>query len=332
MIVKYQGLAQALRQPLRPVYILTGQDAYLLNDAARRIKITWQQRGEIDTHIIDLNTPADWSLLQSEASSYSLFSEFVLIDARLEKKSIDAMGKKILQEYIQHSNPRCLIMLRAPNVPNKVLQTLANNNQTVLIQAYSFAPAELQRWIITEFKNKQIAHAPEIPALIHQYTQGNMLAAAQLIEKLALITPENTPITIEQVKEQLHDQCDFQLYELADACLTGRAEKAIHLLRQACETKTEPTLILWLLTQEIRLLVQLDFLRSQSVPLTTACSQLKIWPQRAQSYETTRLRVTSAKLQHLLQTCQQLDEQIKSNMNRFIWHGLEGLALGLIVS
>ena len=331
MIVKYQGLAPALRQPLRPVYILTGQDAYLLNDAARSIKNVWRQRGEYDERIIDLNTPADWSLLKSEASSYSLFSEFVLIDARLDKKSIDAMGKKILQQYIQHSNPRCLIILRAPNVPNKLLQTLANNDQTVLIQAYPFAPAELQRWIIAELKNKRILYAPEVPALIHQYTQGNMLACAQLIEKLALVIPENTALTIEQLKEQLHDQCDFQLYELADACLTGRAEKAIHLLRQACQNKTEPTLILWLLTQEIRLLVQLDFLRVQSVSLTTACSQLKIWPQRAQSYESTRLRIKGLKLQQLLQSCQQLDEQIKSNMNRFIWQGLETLALGLSV-
>ena len=193
MIIKYQALAQTLRQRLRSVYILSGQDAYLLNDAARCIKMAWRQHGEYDERIIDLNTPADWTLLQSEASSYSLFSEWVLIDARLDKKSIDAMGKKILQQYIQHNNPRCLIILRAPNVPNKLLQTLANNDQTLLIQAYPFAPAELQRWIIAELKNKHVSHAPEVPALIHQYTQGNMLACGQLIEKLALIVPENTP-------------------------------------------------------------------------------------------------------------------------------------------
>ena len=331
MIVKYQALAQSLRQPLRPVYILTGQDAYLLNDAARLIKAAWRQCGEYDERVIDLNTPADWDLLQSEAQSYSLFSDLVLLDARCEKKSIDAMGKKILQQYIQQSNPRCLIILRAPHVPNKLLQTLANNDQTVLMQAYPMPPAELLRWITHEFKNKQMSITPEIPALVHQYTQGNMLACAQLIEKLALITPDNTPLTIEQVKEQLYDQCDYQLYELADACLNGRAEKAIHLLRQACQNKTEPTLMLWLLTQEIRLLVQLDFLRKQSVPLTTACSQLKIWPQRASSYETTRIRVSGLKLQVLLKSCQQLDEQIKSSVSRFIWHGLEMLVLGLCI-
>lgn len=329
MIVKYQALAQSFRQPLRAVYILTGQDAYLLNDAARLIKNAFRQCGEYDERIIDLNTPADWVLLQSEASSYSLFSEFVLLDARCDKKSIDAAGKKMLQKYIEQSNPRCLIILRAPHVPNKLLQTLANNDQTVLMQAYPFAPAELLRWITAEFKNKHILHAREVPALVHQYTQGNMLACAQLIEKLALITSDNTPLTIEQVKEQLYDQCDYQLYELADACLTGRAEKAVHLLRQACQNKTEPTLILWLLTQEIRLLIQLDFLRGQSVALTTACSQLKIWPQRAPSYEATRLRVTGLKLQQLLQSCQQLDEQIKSSISRFVWHGLEALALVL---
>ena len=329
MNIKYQAIAQNLRQKLYSVYILTGQDHYLLNDAALAIKKAWRQRGECDEQTIQLNVPADWTLLREEANSYSLFSEYVLLDARCDKKTIDAAGKKMLQHYILNINSRCLIILRAPNVPSKQLQLLANNEHTVLVQAYPFAPAELQRWITTQLQHHAIRHEPQIPALIHQYTQGNMLACAQVIEKLVLINNEGELLTTPVVLEQLSDQCDYQLYELADACLSARADKAIHLLRQACQNKTEPTLILWLLSQEIRLLIQLDHLLKQSMPISTACSQLKIWPQRSGSYEKILARLPLVKLQQLLQTCQQLDEQIKSNQSVTIWHGLESVALAL---
>ncbi len=48
-----------------------------------------------------------------------------------------------------------------------------------------------------------------------------MLACAQAIEKLALVCEEDIQLSIEDVKAQLIDQCEFQLYELADACLSA---------------------------------------------------------------------------------------------------------------
>lgn len=329
MIIKHQDVAPSLRKKIHALYILTGQDHYLLNDAALLLKKAWRQQGECDERTIQLNLPADWDILTEEANSYCLFSDLVLLDARCDKKTIDAHAKKTLQQYLLNINPRSLIILRAPNVPSKQLQLLANNEHTVLVQAYPLPSAVLQRWITSQLASKGIRHDAQTPILIHQYTQGNMLACAQTIEKLALISHENEILTESAVREQLSDQCDYQLYELAEACINAQSEKAIHLLRQACDNRTEPTLILWLLSQEIRLLIQLSHLRKQSVTLTTACNQLKIWPQKAPAYDATLSRLSITRLYHLLNIAQQLDEQIKSNQSISIWHGLETLALTL---
>ena len=329
MNIKHPAIAHSLRQKLHALYILTGQDHYLLNETALHIKKAWRQRGECDERTLHMNGAADWEQLQEEANSYSLFTEFVLIDARCDKKSIEAAGKKILKHYTDNINSRCLIILRAPNVPSKQLQPLANNEHTVLVQIYPLAPTELQRWITTQLQQHGLLFAPDVPSLIHQHTQGNMLACAQVIEKLILITHQGERLTSETVLDQLSDQCDYQLYELAESCLSARPEKAIHLLRQACQNKTEPTLILWLLSQEVRQLIQLDHLIKQSVPLSTACSQLRIWPQRAKSYENTLARVPLNKLQQLLLICQQLDTKIKSIQSATIWHELERVALSI---
>lgn len=332
MNIKSQALAQQVKQKVYPVYLLTGQDHYLLNEAALTIKKAWRQLGDCDEKIISLNTPADWDLLLEAANSYSLFTDLVLIDARCDKKSIDAVGKKIMNRYLDNVNSKCVILLRAPNIPSKALQQLANHQHVVLVQAFPLPPAELLRWITTQLQQRGITYDPQIPSLIHQYTQGNMLACAQVIEKIDLIIEHNEYLTLEVAQEQLCDQCDYQLYDLTEACLARQPEKAVHILRQAQQNKTEPSLILWLLSQEIRQLIQLYNLCNQSIPFANACQQLKIWPQRVRGYDAMMKRLSLETLQSLLKTCHTLDLFIKSNQNQTIWHGLENIAVTLSAS
>jgi len=331
MLIKYQGVFPPLQKKIPAVYVLTGSDHYLLNDAAFNIKKAWRQRGETDEKILYLQTSTDWNTLREEANSYSLFAEQSLLDARFDKKSIDATGKVILTEYLQNINPSCLIILHVSAIPAKQLQWLSNNEKVIVLQITPLAGPSLQKWIMTQLQQRNINFDPQIPALIHQYTQSNLLACAQLIEKLPLINDKPNLLTLEEVKEQLIDQCEYQLYELADACLNANAEKALHLLRLTCNNRTEPTLILWLLTQEIRHLIHLSHSRKQHVDFFTACNQRKIWPQRAKLYEVTLRRLSLTRLYQLLRDCKQLDDQIKTNQSQQIWHGLELLALALCV-
>lgn len=329
MLINYQALIPHLQKNKKAVYVLVGLDHFLLSEAVLSIKKSWRMRGETDEKIVDINTAADWELLLQEANSYSLFAENTLLDVRFDKKTIDAVGKNMLSKYLQNINPKCLIIIQASGVSSKQLQWLTNNEHVVLVQVTPLTEAALQSWITHQLKSRSIIHAPQVPSLIHQYSQGNMLACAQVIEKLTLVYDEATELTVDEVRAQLIDQCDFQLYELADACLTAKTEKALHLLRQACNNRAEPTLILWILTQEIRQLIQLSHLLKQSITFSAACAQLKIWPKRAKSYEMTLKRLSLSQLYQLLNNSQQLDERIKTNQSQQIWQGFETLTLSL---
>ena len=314
---------------MRALYVIVGNDNYLLNDAVSSIKKNWDQQGETDEKRIHLNTIADWSLLQEEANSYSLFADHLLLDVRLDKKSIEKAGVEILTQYLQHTNPRCLIILQAHAVPAKQLQWLEHIEEAVLVQVTSLTESALKQWVATQLQHRSIRHDQQVPAIIHQYTQGNMLACAQVIEKIALIYDETTLLSVQDIQNQLIDQCEFQLYELADACLSANTGKALHLLKQASHNRTEPTLILWLLTQEIRQLIKLTCLLKEATNLVSACKQLKIWPQRAKLYEMTLSRLSLNQLYQLLHISKQLDECIKTSQSHQLWHGFDNLALSL---
>lgn len=329
MQIQYQALKAHLNQNLAAMYVLIGQDPYLLNEAAYQIKKTWKSRGETDETVINITSTSDWSKLIEESNSYSLFADHVLIDSRLDKKSIEQAGQKALKSYLQNTNPRCLIILRAPNVTSKQLQWLKSFNNTAIVQIYPFSPNAMVSWITQQLQNSAIQYQPQVPQLIHQFTQGNMLACAQVIEQVKLIYSEQALLTEEAIMALLSDQCHFSLFELADACLSADVNKSIHIIRQSSLNRTEPSLILWVLSQEIRVLINLSLKLKHNLNVNQACQDLKIWPKRIKLYQSALSRQTLSMLYQLLQLCKQIDEAIKSNQSHLIWQQLESVALGL---
>ncbi|HHF7366545.1 TPA: DNA polymerase III subunit delta [Legionella bozemanae] len=330
MQIKQQMLAQQVQKKIAPLYIIIGQDNYLLEESLATIKSAIQKNYNYDEQIISIQSAEDWNTVKEEANSYSLFSDTVLLNIFYDKKSIDATGKKILTEYLNLINSRCFIVIRAPNVPAKQLQWISSHEHATLILSYPLNSEALKSWIGAQLKKNFMSYDLQVPDLIHQYTQGNMLACAQVIEKVALSYTPNSKIETQHVLEHLSDQCDHDLFELVDACLLGQGDKAIQVLRHAANNKTEATLVLWMLSQEIRLIIQLSYLMEKKIDIQNACSQLKIWPQRVNLYKICCNRLNQVILQQLHRYCYSIDEHIKSNSSYTqVWNSLENAALSL---
>ncbi|MDP3269980.1 MAG: DNA polymerase III subunit delta [Legionella sp.] len=331
MQIKQNALAQYLQRKIAPVFILIGQDNYLLEDSLNSIKSRIKNTANYEEKIITIQSPDDWNTVAEEANSYSLFSDTVLLNIFLDKKSIDAAGKKILTQYLNSINDKCFIILRAPNVPARQLTWLASHDQALLIVTYPLNSEAMKNWIASKLTQNSLKFEQNVPGLIHHYTQGNMLACAQVIEKISLTHEPNTLINRQQALEHLSNQCDHSLFELADACLLGQADKAIQIVRHAANNKTEAILVLWMLTQEIRNLLQLFHKIQHQNDIKNACNQLKIWPQRISLYQASIKKLNPAMLQQLLHYCYAIDERIKSNLNTQIWNALEKVALAISI-
>lgn len=329
MQIRQQMLAQQIQKKIAPLYVLIGQEHYLIDECLSTVKSAIKKTDDCDEKVISIQSASDWDLLVEEANSYSLFADKVLINIFYDKKSIDAAGKKILTKYLQSINSRCYIIIRAPNVPVKQLQWLCNHEQAIVVVAYPLGSEQIKQWIANQLKKRGLNFEEHIPDLIHQYTQGNMLACSQVIEKLALSNVENSQINSHHALAHLSDQCANSPFELVEACLSGQADKALHILRQAANNKTEVTLILWMLTQEVRVLLQLSHLVSRNVDFKNACGQLKLWPQRHNLYQLSYKRLNSTVLEQLHHYCKSIDEQIKTHLNTQVWNALEKLSLSL---
>lgn len=311
MIIAYEQLKAHLKAHQNSFYLLFGTEPYLMTQASLALKAFWQDLGPYETQIMELDTVENWSNLSAKANQLALFSPRILLDARFNKKKLDALGKRICENYAHHINPNACIIIRAPFLQAKDLIWMKDLKNFIAVQLKSFSDAEFNRWIVKELNERLINFDAQVPKLIFEYTQGNLLAAAQVIEQISLTPLENKTLHITDLEKHLIDQTEFSLYQLSDACLSGKSATAIHCFRQIKQSSNDLNLILWILSQDLRLLLELKSLTSNLSP-SEACKRKSIWPSKTSLYLNALKRLSINQLELLLQTCHHLDCSLKS--------------------
>ncbi len=326
MFVKYQEINNILNNKVFPLYVIFGQDQYLQDDISNRIKKAWKKLGDVDEEII--NVDDDWENTFAKANSYSLFSDLSLLDIRYSKKTISNNFKESITKYLKNYNSKTLVIIRAPNITSKQLQFLTSSKNIQIFGANQLSAHELEKWIKAELQSLKIVTERNVPNIILQYNQNNMLAAQQTIIKLSMLTNSNEKLTESSVLEFINDQSEYPVYELTTKCLQGNSLQAINILRKFANNNQNTSIyILWLLSYEIRLLIQLKQMNINKTPMHDAYKKLKIWSQKIKMYETAMQRFTLGKLEELLTHCAQLDLQLKSSTDVNVWDKLERLVL-----
>lgn len=325
MLIKYKGISSSLHKKFFPLYFIIGSDPYLQNDITWRLKNAWRKLSSCDEKVIEINN--DWNILFDEANNYSLFANLTLLDVRYNKKTLNKNFATSVCEYLNKYNNKCLIVIKAPFISIKQVQFLTNNSNALVALTNPLATDELENWIKLELKNQNIKHDSNVPNIIHQYCQNNMLAASQVITKLSLINEDNKLFSVEMVLEYLSNQNEYQIYDLAPACLKSDYNLVFDILNKTKQDNDNVTYVLWLLNQEIRTLIKLKQLIEQQINFNNACNQLKIWTQKIKLYEQASRRLSIKKLHTLLKLCADIDETIKSNYAINVWDRIEQLAL-----
>lgn len=328
MLIKHSALIHTLAKGLKPVYLIFGNDEYLLNEACHTIKEQFQKQTTITCQSLELNTQADWYELIDQANSFGLFAEHTLIEARFNKKTLDKTTQKILESYLNAANEQTLIIIRAPLMTYKSVSHLATLNHLLIVQINQLNNNEQLLWIKNQLKIKNILVDDDVPNEILHYTQGNLLASAQSIERLSLLAKPNTYFKRQDIGQQLIDQREYEVQELVESCLKGESEKVLRILEQAEHGKGEHVLILWLLMQTLRQLTALGHPASSHIPFSKRCASLNIWPSRENLYRNALLRIDTMQLNRLLQACHRIDLHIKTNQGN-IKSDLSALALSI---
>ncbi len=320
-----EQLGASLKRGLAPVYLITGDEPLQRIEGADAVRAAARAAGHEERVVLDTESGADWGALRFEADSLSLFSARRLIEIRLHEAKVGAEGAEALREYCGGPAADVVLLISAPRFDGKTQQSAwykAVGAAGVIVRVWPIKAAEMPEWIAGRLAQRGLSAAPEAVRVLAERAEGNLPAAAQDIEKLALLAPAGT-LTAADVLAAVGDNARFDLYALADTALAGDTARALRMLRGLKEEGAEPVLLCWSLTRELRAAALL----AAGASPEAAMPGYRLYPPREGLVRAAAQRLGAGNLRRLLRHAIRIDRVLKGAAAGDPWAELTGLCL-----
>lgn len=277
----------------------------MVRDAARR-------SGFEEREILEVDGNFDWGRLTAAAQSMSLFADRKLIELRLASAKIRREGGDAVRAYCAHPVDGNLLLIVAPSLEYRELKAKwvqAVERSGVLLQVRRVEGERLVVWIEHRLRERGLQPRPGVAATLAERVEGNLLAAAQEVEKLTLLYGEG-PLDTERLARAISDSSRFDLFDVPDAALAGDRARMHRVLDGLAAEGMAAPLVLWVLAREARLLARAAF-AARSGALESFFDAEHVWNNRRGPLRSALQRLSAASLQGLLARCALADRQIK---------------------
>lgn len=322
MRVALHELERHARKGLAPLYLLTGDEPLQMSEAADIIRSRARASGYDGRDILEADSHFDWGRLAAEANSLSLFAERRVLDLRINSGKPGADGGKALAEYAASPPDEMLLLVTMPKLERAQLSSKwfkALDGAGIVVQIWPVENERLRQWIEQRMRSRGLTPTPEVAAMLQERIEGNLLAAAQEIDKLALIHAPGA-VTPEQLATSVADSSRFDVFKLVDSALDGQPARCARIINGLRGEGTAPTLVLWALSRELRLLASLAWQveRGRS-PQQAVRAQRAVWEKRKPLVTKALSRHPAPLWRRLLERCAETDRAIKGQDPRDPW-------------
>lgn len=322
-------LEAQLDRGLAPLYLIHGDEPLLLAECAAAVRRAAHAAGFAERQVFTVESGFDWNAFYTATRSLSLFSARRLLELRLPAGRPGESGAKVLCELAEEPPAEILLLLTAPRLDRQALGarwTRALEAAGVLVAVHPPEAAQLPAWIARRLQAHGLKPAAGVAELLAHHMEGNLLAAAQEIEKLALRFGGGT-LGVDDIEEALCDNARFSVYALADACLKGEGAAVTRILGSLRGEGTEPVLVLWALVRELRALAHMSVPLAAGTPLPQVLETHQVWAKRRPVVSAALRRGTPARWRELLGRAARVERIVKGRASGEPWRALEALAL-----
>lgn len=326
MRVKALDLGDHLKRGLKPLYVVHGVEPLAALEAADRLRQAARAAGASERRVFTVESGFDWSYLQVAGASLSLFAERRLIEIVIPTGKPGLEGGKALEALAAHPSDDDVTLILLPELDWQGQQTAwfsALAASAVVIDAEPIARTMLPRWLAERFAQQgQHVNAEGLEWLADQ-VEGNMLAALQEVQKLALLHGKGE-ISLAQLEAAVSSVARFEGGDLLSAIYAGDASKAARAVA-SLQAEAEPIqLLLWQLANDTREALAIANTGRASRPYP---------PPRIRQLEAIAKRHGRDRLKRLLVHAHEVDRLVKgvgdSKTGPDMWRAFLELALRL---
>ena len=254
MQVKPQELASGLAGTLRPVYLVTGDETLLVEEACDLVLKAAVGQGFAERKVLHVEPGFKWHELLAEAASLSLFAEKKLLDLRVPANRFDKQASGTLREYLGDIQPDNVLLVRTARLQSRQRSSAwykAIDSAGVVVPVWPIDQRELPGWLARRARAAGLDLTREALAWLADRVEGNLLAAAQEIDKLKLADLKQ-PIDAESLAAAVSDAAHYDAFELIDAVFAGDARRVRRVLATLREQGSSLFALLGAFTGQLR--------------------------------------------------------------------------------
>jgi DNA polymerase-3 subunit delta len=332
MRIRGDQLAGALKGSLAPVWLVGGDQPLLVDEAVAQIRAAAQARGYDERQSAQSEPGFDWRAWAGGFDSLSLFASRRLVELRLPTGKPGVEGGKVLEAWAVRPPADTLLLITAPRLDKAALAVKwvkAVEGEGVLVQTWPPTLERLPEWIGQRLGRHGLKADRDTLAWLTARVEGNLLAAHQEIEKLALLLPPG-PLDMATARACVADVARYDVGDLSEAFLKGDASRFCRILDGLKAEGEGLPLVLAVFGAEVRTLYRLAAGLARGERLPGLMAAMKIWESRQGLLERALKRADLARLARAMESLARLDRAAKGLLREDAWDALKQLGLALM--
>ncbi len=329
MRLKPEQITAALQQGLAPLYFISGDEPLQLGETADAIRAAARNAGYDQREVLVADAGFSWNELTESAGSLSIFADKKTIDLRLPTGTPGAEGGKALIAYCERPPEDTLLLITAAKLAGSSLKTQwfqALDKVGCVIQVWPLEGPDLLRWLQQRMQRRGLQAETEGIKILASRIEGNLLAAAQEIEKLYVLYGEGR-LSNQQIFDVVADSSRFDVFKLMDSVLAARVDRVLKILSGLQAEGVAAPVVLWALTREARVLIKIKQAISQGQNRAQVFKNNQIWDKRQQLVSDALNRLSGSNLNNILVLSAKADRQIKGRQQGDPWETLLAVCL-----
>ena len=335
-----QLVHQLGRSGLKPLYTIQGDEPLLAQEAADAIRANARAAGFSERQVFTVSgAHFDWSGVLGAAQSMGLFADRKIIEIRIPSGKPGKEGSAALQAYCEALSEDVLTIVHLPKLDwqaQKGAWVSALDRAGVMVRVDPIERHALPAWIAQRLAAQGQRVAAGEPgqqalAFFADRVEGNLLAAHQELQKLALLYPAGE-LGFEQIESAVLDVARFDVFQLGTAVLGGQASRALRMLDGLKAEGEAAVLVHWTLAEDIRAMKRArDAITLGGKPVPVALREARVWGDKERALEALLPGIDDAALATLVEAASTCDGLVKGLRHPAwpddAWDGLRRLML-----
>ncbi|HET7267261.1 MAG TPA: DNA polymerase III subunit delta [Oleiagrimonas sp.] len=310
---------------LAPVQLLAGEELLVL-EAADALRARARELGYDEREVINVEARFDWDDLARAAAGMSLFATRRLLDLRLPGGRPGKEGGAAITAYCKDPPPDTLLLITCNEWSNKHggAWSRAVEKAGALVVFWPPKMHEWPKWIAARLASRGIQASPEAVTLLAERVEGNLLAAAQEVDKLVAVHGQGR-LDAATLEALVADASRYDVFKLTDAAFGGDAARAVRIVEGLrAEGDELVPLMGWIdkqLEQALRLAQARDFAAQARAD--------HLWQARESLFRAALRRAPRGFWPHCLARAARIDRMIKGREQGDPWRELERLVAAI---